>query len=531
MFKKVPHTYVLIFYIIITAAILTWFIPGGSFERKTKEIDGMEREIVVENSFHYTENNPQTWEIFSALYKGFNDKAYIIVFILIIGGAFWIINNSEALHIGINSFLRFTRKLEKKKLFRKIDVNLLIIALFMLIFSFFGATFGMSEETIAFVIIFVPLSISMGYDSIVGVSMCFVGAGLGFAGAILNPFTVGIAQGLADIPLFSGIEYRLFSWIVINIVGIGYVTRYAKRIKKDPSRSPVYHEDDEWRQQESFHQKSVSYHTPVHGWIVYGALLTTQIVLSFIEPLTQMQIGNSTFVIPALPLLTVLFAISGLYFLRKSVHFFLLDLLLFTILYLVIGVTGYHWYIMEIASLFLGLGILAGLAMSYSPDKITRLFLDGVKDIIPAALVVGLAGGILIILSDGNILDTLLYYMSDAMEGVSKEVSVGIMYFMQTLINIIIPSGSAQAALTIPIMSPFSDLVGISRQAAVMVFQFGDGFTNLITPTSGVLIGVLGMAKIPYEKWFRFMWPFMLILIVTGILLLIPTVTMELSGF
>jgi uncharacterized ion transporter superfamily protein YfcC len=192
---------------------------------------------------------------------------------------------------------------------------------------------------------------------------------------------------------------------------------------------------------------------------------------------------------------------------------------------------GYGWYVMEIATLFLALGIFSGISMNYSPNTITKLFLEGVKDIMGAALVVGLAGGIIIILNNGQIIDTLLHNISGAMADMGKIATVGTMYLMQTAINVFIPSGSAKAALTMPIMSQFSDLIGLSRQATVMAFQFGDGFTNMITPTSGVLIGALGVAKIPFNKWVKWVTPLMIILVILGFLLLIPTVTMELNGF
>jgi uncharacterized ion transporter superfamily protein YfcC len=194
-------------------------------------------------------------------------------------------------------------------------------------------------------------------------------------------------------------------------------------------------------------------------------------------------------------------------------------------------VMGYQWFIMEIATLFFAMGILAGIAVNNSPNKIVKLFLDGVKDITPAALVVGLAGGIIVILEDGKVIDTILYKLSLSMESMGKVSTVGMMYVIQTIINIVIPSGSAKAALTMPIMAPFSDLVGLSRQATVMAYQFGDGFTNMITPTSGILIGVLGIARIPYNKWVRWITPLMIILILLGFLMLIPTVTMSLPGF
>jgi uncharacterized ion transporter superfamily protein YfcC len=247
--------------------------------------------------------------------------------------------------------------------------------------------------------------------------------------------------------------------------------------------------------------------------------------------MTEMKIGNSSATLPALPISTGLFALSGLLTLRKSAQFFILSLLLFTILFLIVGVMGYGWYIMEIATLFFAMGIFSGLAMGYNANTNVKYFLEGVGDITSAALVVGLAGGIIVILEDGRVIDTILYRMSNSMKGVGEIGAVSIMYVIQNIINIVIPSGSAKAALTMPIMAPFSDLIGLSRQATVMAYQFGDGFTNLITPTSGVLIGVLGVAKIPYDKWVKWITPLIIILLILGLLLLIPTVTMELNGF
>jgi uncharacterized ion transporter superfamily protein YfcC len=192
---------------------------------------------------------------------------------------------------------------------------------------------------------------------------------------------------------------------------------------------------------------------------------------------------------------------------------------------------GYGWYIREIATLFFTMGIASGISMNYSPNRITRLFLDGVKDIQSAALIVGLAGGIIIIMNNGNIIDTLLYKLSESISGMGKMAAISMMYVVQNIINLVMPSGSAKAALTMPMMSQFSDLIGVSRQATVMAYQFGDGFTNMITPTSGVLLGVLSVARIPYEKWFRWVLPLMIILIVIGFVLLIPTVYMQLTGF
>ena len=430
--KRIPHTFTIVFGLIVFAALLTWIVPAGEFLRETVDVGGSTREVVVNNSFHYTERSPQTWQIFSALFNGFVDKADIIIFILMVGGAFWILNNSHAIDVGVMSFLRTIRRLSRYRLIQKLGVENIIITLVMILFSLFGAVFGMSEETIAFVVVFIPLAIQMGYDSITGVCMCYVAAHIGFAGAMLNPFTIGIAQ-----------------WVVLTIIGIAFVLWYAHRVKAKPESSPVYNLDDYWRSR---------------------AQSTDQDRLSVRQTL-------------------------------------ILILFFLTIVALVVGVLAFGWYIAEISALFLAMGILAGILDRQGADDIAKLFLAGCKDILSAALVVGLASGIIFILKDGHVIDTILYGLTRSLAQVGDMVSLGAMYLFQTLLNVVMPSGSA------------------------MAFQFGDGFTNMLTPTSGVLIGVLGMARIPYGTWLKWVWKFILALIVIGFILMLPTLWLDLPGF
>ncbi|MBO4328005.1 MAG: YfcC family protein [Bacteroidales bacterium] len=539
--RKVPHTFVIVFCCIVLAAMLTWFIKPGKYI--TEEVGGQSV-----TKFYYQDQlpqpyaaefhaEPQTWQVFSALYRGFEKQSGIIVFILIVGGAFWILNKSKAIDTGIMAFLGFTQRLEQRKWIRKIGVNNIVITLIMILFSLFGSVFGMSEETIAFTLIVIPLAISMGYDSIVGVGMVYVAAHIGFSGAMLNPFTIGIAQGIADIPLFSGLGYRFVCWVVLTIVGIVFVLWYANKVKKHPTLSIVYEDDEYWRSQQSTvssqQQEELStFRSPLSTpWLVYGLITALLVYCAIRYPMTTMTVGNNATLLPLLPIGAGLFALVGFFALRKSVAYFILTLLFGTVYYLIVGVLGYGWYIMEIATLFLFMGVCSGFAIGKSASDIAKLFLEGMGDILSAAIVVGLAAGIVIVLQDGGVIDTILYGLSKSMNNLGTIASTEIMYGIQTLINIVIPSGSAKAAITMPIMAPFSDLIGISRQTTVMAFQFGDGFTNMITPTSGVLIATLGVARIPWEKWVRFIWKFILVLVVIGALLLIPTVTMSLNGF
>lgn len=529
---KIPHTFTIVLAVIIACAALTWVVPGGEFDRQTVMVDGHERNVVVGDSYHRVESQPQTWQIFTAFFKGFERTSNIIVFILMIGGAFWIMNETNAINKGIYLFLNKTRKMQEHKFFRRVGVDNLLIIAIMLMFSLFGSVFGMSEETIAFIVIFIPLAISMGYDSIVGVLMCYVAAHVGFAGAMLNPFTIGIAQGLSGLPTFSGIGYRLFCWILLTVVAIVFTLIYANWVKKHPRKSIMYELDQYWRDktEEVNTDQSVQKST-VATWVVYGLVAAVLLFCAITMPRTTITIGTGSHSVVLFPVIAACYALLGFFATRKSVHHFILTLLLLTIVVLVTGVLGYGWYVMEIAGLFFAMGIAAGFAFNMKLDRVVRLFLDGCKDIMVAALVVGLAGGIIVVLEDGKIIDTILYAISQGFGGSGRVGTAGIMYLVQNALNIIIPSGSAKAALTIPMMAEWSDLMGVSRQLTVLAFQFGDGFTNMITPTSGVLIGVLGVARIPYAKWIKFIWPFILGLIVLGFLLLLPPLFMPFAGF
>lgn len=496
---KVPDTYVIIFTVIAICAVATWLVPGGE---------------------------PQTWQVFSALYEGFSQQAGIIAFVLVIGGAFWVVNSTKAVDEGIMKFIAGAERLERFGLVRKIGVGNIVITLVMLLFGLFGAVFGMSEETIAFVAVVIPLAKSLGYDEIVGVCMVYVAAHVGFAGAMLNPFTIGIAQDMSGLPLFSGIEYRVFCWAVLMLIAIAFVLWYASKVRR--SRQSVLREKS---------IVSAAAETEPAGkrnaWICL-ALTSVALLLFSIYYAADcvISIGQNETAAPWL-LWTVsgLYVICSIFALRSSVRIFILDMLMFTIVFLVLGVMGYGWYLPEICSLFMALAVAAGFAAGYSADSIAKEFVAGAKDIFSAALVIGFAAGIIVILQNGQVIDKMLASMASALEGSGRVGALGTMYGIQTFINLFIPSASAKAAVTMPIMAPFSDMIGVSRQATVLAFQFGDGFTNMITPCSGVLMAVLSVAKIQYGRWFKWVWKFILLLIAAGFLLLLPTLFMELPGF
>lgn len=453
---RVPNTYLLIFSLLVIIAALTWIIPGGKYDRMV--VDG--REVVVQNSFKYIKNDPQgLFAIFIAPLKGFVEAAMIIGFVLIVGGAFNVLAKTDA----INSLINKLAKAHKNsKLLQK-----LFIPVLLLMFSLGGATFGMNEEIIPFVLIIVPICLALGYDSIVGVAIPLVGAHIGFASAFLNPFNVGIAQGIAEVPLFSGIGYRVISWAISTSVAILFLLWYVKKLSKNPKISPTWNEDEERRKNEHF---EVMYNNNNHFSLKHKAVLAT----------------------------------------------FVLSLVM-----LVVGVVELHWFIEEIAAMFFIMGIVVGIIGGLKSEAIIKAFIEGAKDLVGTAFIIALARATLVISRDGQIIDTILYGLSPFIQSSSPIFASQKMFVVQAIINFFVHSGSGQAALTMPIMAPLSDLAGVSRQTAILAFQFGE-YTNIIIPTSAVTMGALSMAKVPWEKWAKWAIPLMVILFILGFILLIP---------
>lgn len=454
--KKFPDTLIIILGIMVVFVALTWIVPAGEFERAV--VNG--REVLVPGSYQRVDANPQGFGAFlQGPVRGFISAAQIIAFVFLVGGAFGIITKTGAIDAGLQSIINFSESNPKYRHW--------ILPLVITLFSLAGATFGMSEEVLVFVLITIPLALALGYDSITGIAVSFVGAGLGFAGAFINPFTIGVAQGIAELPPASGMGYRLIVWVVTTSIGIIYIMRYVLKLEKDPTLSPVYELDQ---------QRDLG------------------------------QLGSAE---------PIQFTAS---------HRYILIALGAALLLLVYGVGQWSWYINEIAALFIGLGMVAAIISHLGLEESVAAFKEGAKDMMTAALVIALAKGLIVIAEDGKIIDTMLHSIAGLSEGLPKPVTVEIMFVFQTLLNFFVPSGSGQAALTMPIMAPLSDLLGVSRQTAVLAFQFGDGLSNLIIPTSGVTMGVLAIAKIPYNVWVKWFLPLFLILCLACMLMLLPPV-------
>jgi uncharacterized ion transporter superfamily protein YfcC len=457
MLKKLhfPDTLIIIMGIMLIFTLLTWLIPAGNFEREIFE----GRKVIVPGTFQYldVQHGQGLMDFLRAPIKGMAAVADIIGFVLIVGGVFSLISYTGA----FEAFL--IRVIEKLKY--KPEMKHWFIPVIMTCFSIGGATFGMSEEVLVFILLMIPMARSMGYDSIVGVAIPFLGAGAGFAGAFVNPFTIGIAQGIAGLPPGSGMGYRLVCWFAFTALAIWYVMRYARKIEKFPALS-VVHEIDKSRLQEEVSMKQEQ-----HQW-------------------------NSS---------------------KRNTLFLLASAMIL----LLFGVNYWDWYIEEIAALFFGLGVIVAVLSKIPMNEAAKAFTNGTKDMVNAAMVIGFSRGLLVLVEEGKIIDTMLFHLASLAEGLPKVASVEIMFLFQSALNFFVPSGSGQAALTMPLMAPLSDLMGISRQVAVLAYQFGDGITNLIIPTSGITMGILEIAKIPYPTWFSWSVRFVIYISLLAMLLLI----------
>lgn len=446
---KMPNTYVIIFCMVIVASLMTWLIPAGEFARATDEVT--KQTIVLEDSYHNVPQNPVGLiGIFTAIVTGFSESADIIFFIIFAYGFVHILIKNGTFNAMIGSIIkRFGSKTH------------LMLPVIMFFFSLLGSTMGLYEETYGMFPIFISLSLALGYDAIVGGAIVSLSVATGFAAATLNPFTIGVAQGLAGVEIMSGIGFRILCFVIFTSITIIYVYRYAVKIKKDPTKS-----------------------------LLYGT--------------TDYKISNEENAVPTSDVT-----------IRQKIC---MSIFLVTIITLIFGTLYYKWYIKEISVLFFIAMTVAGFAGGFTANEIAENFVEAAKSMMFGALMVGLSRGILVVLQQGRIIDTVVYGLSQIAAETSGTLSGIIMVFVQNILNFFIPSGSGQAAVSIPILAPLGDMVGISRQSVVLAFQFGDGFSNMFWPTSVCMI--CGLMKIPVGKWYKFITPLFGIFFVAQIVLM-----------
>lgn len=431
---KFPSSIIILFILICLVTVLTYVVPAGNFDR----ITSAEGTTTVDaESFTLAEQTPvNPFRMFVSIYNGFIDGASIIF--LIIFGYFWVFSvvGSGAVAAGIGKLLK--GKAKDSKLF---------IPIAFLVFAIAGSTYGEFETIYGLIPIFLALAIAMGYDAVVGVSICFLGVATGFASATTNPFTIGIAQSYAELPLFSGLGLRWIIFVCFNAVAIIYLMRYAAKVKKDPVKS-----------------------------VVYGDDFSTFTV-------------NTTEDIPF-----------------TATHKILLLGMVVTIAVIVFGTLKLNWWIGEMSAIFLISGLISQIIARKKAEEIAKSLITACAEMSVAVVVVGLSRTILVILTSGNIIDTIIYALYQPMKNAPNWLVGILMLISQNIINFFIPSGSGQAAAIMPIMTPLTDLAGINRQIAVLAYQFGDGYSNMLWPTAGCAVAC-GISKISLGKWYKFFLP------------------------
>ena len=454
---KFPTAYSILAILIIVLAVLTWIIPAGSYEYLA---DGEP----IAGTYHAVAQNAQgVGAVFLAPLKGLYDAIEVAVFILMVGGFLGIVMETGAINAGINTIVQKLKGREK-----------LLIPILMFIFALGGTTFGMAEETIAFYPLVLPIVIAAGYDALVGVSIIMVGAGVGVLASTVNPFATGIASGFAGVSLGEGIILRVIMLIVLLPIAVWYVMRYAEKVRADPQKSYVADMYESNRE----HFIGEEYNTSLNG---------------------KQKIALSLFG------LTFLVMIYGV--------------IPFDDLGVPLPVLG--WWFPELSALFLIAGIIIGIFYRLKEEKLVDSFLFGAKDLLGVAFIIGISRGITVIMNDGMITDTILYWGESALAGSGKSVFLALMYLIFLPLSILIPSTSGLATLAMPILAPLADFAGVGRDLVITAFQSASGLINLLTPTSAVVMGGLAIGRVGYNRWLKFVWKLALILLVISLALLL----------
>ncbi|WP_052127257.1 YfcC family protein [Pontibacillus litoralis] len=444
-----PDAYVILFFILFLAACATYLIPAGTFERVTED----DITTVVPNSYQQTESSPTgVIELFRAIQEGTVQSAPLIFLVLIIGGAFAVIESTGAIDALIMKTIQKTK-----------DKEWVLIAIVCTLFSIFGTLGIIVNAVIAFIPIGIILARSMKLDAIVGVAIIYLGAYAGFNTAFLDPLTTGTAQQIAQVPLFSGIGYRVLIYMTVLLATILYIVWYSNKVKRNPEKS-VLGEDRFPKVEEKDIDKSTPNLTGLHKLVI-----------------AWLSIGIAIYVF---------------------------------------GVFQYEWSLNEMAAVFLIIAVGTAIIARISPNDLVYEFFEGCKGLVYGALIIGMARSIVVVLENGQILDTVVQGMATMMEPFSNVGGAIAMFIANAAFNLFVSSGSGQAVIVMPIMTPLADIMEIPRQVAVQAYKLGDGFSNVITPISGILMANLAIAGISWVKWIRFVFPLFLIWMVIGVIYL-----------
>lgn len=482
---RMPSAFTILFLIIIVIAVLTWIVPSGTYQY---EDDAAAALTPIPGTYEQVPQSPQGfWEVLRAPIEGFFDAVDIIVFILVIGGYLSLVTDTGAIDAGIGAVVkRFSGR------------ETLMIPILMCIFALGGTIFGMWEETIAFYVLVIPVFVAAGFDSITGFAVIALGAGIGCLGSTVNPFATGIASGFAGISIGDGIVLRLILLTVCLILGIWYVMAYGKKVKADPSKSLVYHMHESNR--EHFLSQKTQSAGVMSGkqkavlWI-FG--ISFVIMVMGVIPWSE-KFGITIFEdfntwLTGLPAVgTVLGNITPL---------------------------G-SWWFGDITILFLLASFLCGLIWGWKEMEFIDLFLKGAKDLLSVAVIIGITRGIAVVMNDGGMTATVLHWGEESLKAMGSVAFADLSYLFFLLLSFLVPSTSGLAALSMPIMAPIADFAGVGRDLVITAYASASGVVNLITPTSGVLMGALAIARVSYGVYLKWIWKFLLMLFILVLIIL-----------
>lgn len=460
--KKFPTAFTILFGLIVVVAALTWIIPAGQYERAMNETLG--KEAPVPGTYHQVEPNPQglgavLMAPIAGLYDpdtGMANAVDVAVFVLVIGGFLAVVTKTGAIDAGIGWLLTALRGRE-----------IWMIPILMGAFALGGTSYGMAEESLAFYAIILPVFIRAGYDALTGVAVIMLGCGIGTLGSTFNAFATVVASNAAGVPFTDGLLLRVFILVACLAVGILFVMRYAQRVKADPGRSVVAAQREE----------------------------NIQRFLSGAEAGAALPEFNRT--------REVILALFGLTFVA-----------------MLYGVIAKGWWMGQMSALFLGIAILTFFVAKF--DVATRMdegtfvetFVNGARDLLGVALIIGVARGIVVVMDAGKITDTILHAREAALGGLAPVAFINRMLLNQTALSFLVPSSSGLAVLSMPILAPLSDFAGVSRSLVVTAYQSANGWVNLFNPTFAVVMGGLAIGRVGYDRWLRFVWPLLLLLAV-----------------
>ena len=451
---QMPTAYTILFCLILLVALSTWFIPAGSYDY----VDG----IPISGSYHAVAPAPQgIGAALKAAFRGFYGAVDVCVFILMVGGFLGVVMKTGAIDAGVSNVIARLQGREN-----------LLITILMLFFGLGGTTYGMWEETMAFFPLLLPIFLAAGYDAVVGVAVILLGAGAGVIASTVNPFATGIAAGFAGVSLGEGLLWRLIQFVIFEGAAIWYVSAYAARIKRDPSRSVV--------------------------GIGAGRLHAD---VGCVQPLTRRH--AAILLIFAATFLTMIYGVIP-----------------FDEMGLPLPVLG--WWFPELSALFLVAGIVVGLIDRLSEVELAETFVSGCTDLLGVAFIIGISRGITVLMNDGHITDTVLHWGESALSGLGSTAFVLLVFLIYLPLSVLIPSSSGLATLSVPVVAPLGQFAGVSGDVVVTAFQSACGLVNLVTPTAAVVMGALALGRIPYEKWLKFVWKLILLfLLLTGLLLVL----------